>query len=73
MSRHLKVLLDAELVSDERDPTDARVRLFRLRPEGIDASAAWIQAIQQQWQRNLASFARHVVERTGTAAGEDGS
>lgn len=70
MSRHLKVLLDAGLVSDERGRTDARIRLFRLRPEGIDDSAAWIEAIQQHWQRNLASFARHVVTRGDAEGGE---
>ena len=33
MSRHLRVLLDAGVVVDERVVTDARVRVFRLRPD----------------------------------------
>ncbi len=70
MSRHLKVLLDAGLVVDERGSTDARVRMFRLRPDEIDASAEWIARISQHWQTNLASFARHVVDETSHARGE---
>ena len=32
MSRHLRILLRAGMVVDERVPDDARVRVFRLRP-----------------------------------------
>ena len=35
MSRHLRVLLQAGIVTDERVPEDARVRVFRLRPARI--------------------------------------
>jgi DNA-binding transcriptional ArsR family regulator len=42
MSRHLKVLLSAGIVDDERSPADARVRLFFLRNESIATLQAWL-------------------------------
>jgi DNA-binding transcriptional ArsR family regulator len=42
MSRHLRVLLLAGIVDDERSPTDARVRLFFLRKEPIGRLQAWL-------------------------------
>jgi DNA-binding transcriptional ArsR family regulator len=42
MSRHLRVLLNAGLVDDERSPTDARVRLFFLRKESIATLQSWL-------------------------------
>ena len=40
MSRHLRVLLRAGVVADERRPEDARLRVFRLRPESMVAMQA---------------------------------
>jgi DNA-binding transcriptional ArsR family regulator len=42
MSRHLRVLLAAGIVDDERSPVDARVRLFFLRRETIGALQTWL-------------------------------
>jgi DNA-binding transcriptional ArsR family regulator len=42
MSRHLRILLNAGLVDDERSPTDARVRLFFLRKESLATLQAWL-------------------------------
>ena len=39
MSRHLRVLLDAGVVADERPSNDARTRVFRLRPESMSSGA----------------------------------
>ena len=60
MSRHLRVLLEAGLVADERSPDDARVRVFRIRPEGFDATVQWWADVQAHWQLTLASYAEHV-------------
>jgi DNA-binding transcriptional ArsR family regulator len=64
MSRHLRVLLEAGLIADERDPDDARVRIFRIRPEGFDATAAWWRSVQAHWERTLSSYADHVESRS---------
>jgi DNA-binding transcriptional ArsR family regulator len=60
MSKHLRVLLDAGLVTDARVPDDARVRMFRLRPESVVPLRAWLDQLQAQWDEQLASFKRHV-------------
>ncbi|HLS45482.1 MAG TPA: metalloregulator ArsR/SmtB family transcription factor [Ornithinicoccus sp.] len=60
MSRHLRTLLRAELITDERGSHDARVRMFRLHPEGLAATTAWLDQVQAHWRSNLASFKAHV-------------
>ena len=60
MSKHLRVLLRAGVVDDERSPEDARVRLFRLRPESVVGLRAWLDQLQATWDEQLRSFKRHV-------------
>ena len=63
MSRHLRILLEAGLVADERVPTDARLRVFRLRPEPLAALRAWLDQLQALWDEQLGAFKRHVEKR----------
>jgi DNA-binding transcriptional ArsR family regulator len=63
MSKHLKVLLRAGLVSDERTPEDARARVFRLRTESVDALSAWLEQLRACWEQQLGSFKRHVERK----------
>jgi len=63
MSRHLRVLLTAGIVADERPAQDARARVFRLRPESIVAVQAWLDQLQAHGDEQLASFKRHVERR----------
>jgi DNA-binding transcriptional ArsR family regulator len=60
MSKHLRVLLRAGIVRDERSPHDARVRVFRLRPESVVGLRAWLDQLQAQWDEQLQSFKQHV-------------
>jgi DNA-binding transcriptional ArsR family regulator len=60
MSKHLRVLLRAGIVADERLDDDARVRMFRLRAESVVAVRAWLDQLQAHWDEQLASFRRHV-------------
>jgi DNA-binding transcriptional ArsR family regulator len=64
MSKHLRVLLEAGVVVDERRDEDARVRVFRLRPESVVAVRAWLDQIQAHWDEQLGSFKAH-IERKG--------
>ncbi len=66
MSRHLRVLLEAGIVADERPAQDARGRVFRLRPESIVAVQAWLDQLQAHGDEQLASFKRHVEGRGTT-------
>jgi DNA-binding transcriptional ArsR family regulator len=63
MSRHLKVLLTAGLVADERVKDDARMRFFKLEPEGIAAAQAYLDQLQMEWRTQLKSFKRHVEDK----------
>lgn len=60
MSRHLRVLLDAGIVADERVQHDARVRLFRLRPQSVVALRVWVDQLPAEWDHQLGSFKDHV-------------
>jgi DNA-binding transcriptional ArsR family regulator len=63
MSRHLRILLEAGFVSDERVPDDARLRVFRLRPEPVAALQSWLDQLQAHWNEQLGAFKRHVEEK----------
>ena len=63
LSRHLKLLLDASIITDERIPEDARVRLFRLRPESLTAVQAYLDQLHAEWRNQLESFKYHVEDR----------
>jgi DNA-binding transcriptional ArsR family regulator len=62
MSRHLRVLLQAEIVRDERVPEDARARVFRLRPESLVGVRAWLDQVQAHWSEQLGAFKHHVEQ-----------
>jgi DNA-binding transcriptional ArsR family regulator len=64
MSRHLRVLLQAGVVADERPVEDARLRVFRLRSESMASLQSWLDQIQAHWDEQLQAFKRHVEERS---------
>jgi DNA-binding transcriptional ArsR family regulator len=64
MSRHLRVLLEAGIVADERPSEDARTRVFWLRPEAITPLRDWLDELQAAGDEQLASFKRHVEGRS---------
>jgi len=64
MSKHLRILLEVGLVSDERDPADARARIFRLQPERVMAVRAWLDQLQAHWNEQLGAFKRHAEKRS---------
>jgi DNA-binding transcriptional ArsR family regulator len=63
VSRHLRLLLQAGIVADERPRDDARVRMFRLRPESMVALQSWLDQLRAHWIEQLTSFQRHVERR----------
>ncbi|HUK01309.1 MAG TPA: metalloregulator ArsR/SmtB family transcription factor [Steroidobacteraceae bacterium] len=60
MSRHLKTLRRSGLVDEARDEFDARVRIYRLRPEPLAGLNAWLQASEARWVAQLASLKTHL-------------
>jgi DNA-binding transcriptional ArsR family regulator len=45
VSRHLRVLLSAAVIADERLDSDARARVFRVRPESLESARAWLDSV----------------------------
>ncbi len=62
-SKHLKVLLEAGLATDERVASDARVRVFHLRREAITDIESWLDELKASWDERLASFKHHVESK----------
>jgi DNA-binding transcriptional ArsR family regulator len=60
MSRHLRLLLQHGLITDQRNRDDARVRIFSLDPDGLTRCQAWLDQVQAHWRTNLGSFKRYV-------------
>ena len=60
MSRHLRVLRDAQLVDEEHPQFDARVRIISLRTKPMDALKAWLADAETGWSDQLAAFKAHV-------------
>jgi DNA-binding transcriptional ArsR family regulator len=63
MSRHLRVLRRRGLIEEERVEEDARVRVYRLRPERFDELRAWLKQVEAFWGDQLDAFKEH-AERT---------
>ncbi len=67
MSRHLRVLRASGLVkvdvAEEQVEQDARLRVYRLRPEPFVDLQVWLEQVQAFWTDQLEAFKAH-VERT---------
>jgi DNA-binding transcriptional ArsR family regulator len=65
MSRHLRVLRASGLVEvkGEQFEQDARLRVYRLRPEPFVALQDWLDQVQAFWTDQLDAFKAH-IERT---------
>ena len=68
MSRHLRVLRRCGLVEGGGVDDDARVRLYRLRPEPFAGLRAWLGAVEGFWSGQLAAFKTHVERERGRRA-----
>jgi DNA-binding transcriptional ArsR family regulator len=70
MSRHLRVLRKTGLVEEEGLDDDARVRVYRLRPERFAAIRDWLDEVEGYWSDQLAAFKAHAErgKRRGAAA-----
>ncbi len=59
ISKHLRVLRDAAMVTEERH---GRERLYRLRPETLRDVADWIEGYRSFWRSNLDGLKRYLEE-----------
>jgi DNA-binding transcriptional ArsR family regulator len=65
MSRHLRVLRSAGLVTVETPEHDARERLYQLRPDHFVALGAWLDQLQAFWSEQLGAFKQHAEKQAG--------
>src|SRR4051812_19984695 len=59
VSKHLRVLRDAGLVSVR---TDAQRRIYGVRPEPLAELDAWLQPYRRLWNARLDALERHLDE-----------
>ncbi len=59
ISQHLRVLLDAGLVTERRR---GRERRYRVRPEGLDEVCDWLSRHRRFWHERLARLKAHLAE-----------
>ncbi|HEY4345145.1 MAG TPA: metalloregulator ArsR/SmtB family transcription factor [Parvibaculum sp.] len=64
MSRHLRILRASGLIEETEVPGDARVRLYRLRPEQFANLQSWLEEVQGFWAGQLDAFKAHVERKT---------
>jgi DNA-binding transcriptional ArsR family regulator len=63
LSRHLRLLRAEGLVEEERRGDDARVHVYRLRPEPFRGLRRWLDDVERFWAGQLGAFKEH-AERT---------
>jgi DNA-binding transcriptional ArsR family regulator len=60
VSKHLRVLREAGLVETVRLSEDARLRLYRLRPQPLRELQRWLETF---WQGRLDEFSEYAREQ----------
>jgi len=63
MSQHLRVLRRSGLVEGGGLDEDARVRVYRLRPEALAKLRRWLAEVEQFWGAELDGFKEHAERR----------
>jgi DNA-binding transcriptional ArsR family regulator len=59
VSKHLRVLREARLVSEQRQ---GRERFYALEPLPLQRVAGWVEGYRSFWQRNLDHLKRYLEE-----------
>jgi DNA-binding transcriptional ArsR family regulator len=60
MSRHLRALRTTGIVEESHPEFDARVRIYRLKPEPMAQLKTWLDDTERLWAQQLAAFKAHV-------------
>ncbi len=59
ISKHLRVLREARLVSEERV---GRERMYQLEARSLQSVAGWVEGYRGFWQQNLTRLKRYLEE-----------
>lgn len=68
VSRHLRILRDAGLVSVR---TEAQRRIYSLRPRGLAELDAWLERYRRYWADHLDALEQHLADVHGTSERTD--
>lgn len=63
MSRHLKILRKAGLVTESELEDDARVRMYRLEQAPFAELKDWLVEVEGYWTDQLAAFKAHAEKK----------
>jgi DNA-binding transcriptional ArsR family regulator len=63
MSRHLRILKSSGLIEETHVEADARVRLYRLKPEPFLTLQSWLDEVQSFWAGQLDAFKAHAESK----------
>jgi DNA-binding transcriptional ArsR family regulator len=63
MSRHLRVLRKAGLVSESEPDHDARVRMYRLERQRFAELRGWLDEVEAYWGEQLGAFKAYAEKR----------
>jgi len=69
ISQHLKVLKDADLVSERRE---GRQRLYQLHPKPLRAVVSWVDEFESLWSARFDALARYLDRKHGRGGGRGG-
>lgn len=61
VSKHLKVLEKAQLITRHKD---GRIHRFTVNPSPIDSAKSWIETYQRFWEQQLDSLADYLEKTT---------
>jgi DNA-binding transcriptional ArsR family regulator len=59
ISKHLRVLREARLVSEHRN---GRERVYQLRPAPLQTVVGWVEGYRSFWQQNLTQLKRYLED-----------
>ena len=62
VSKHLRVLRKARLVTERRE---GRNRVYQLTPSPLHGIDAWIESYRVLWENNLLNLKRHLESGSG--------
>lgn len=65
MSRHLRILHKSGLVTESPVDDDARIRMYRLRPQPFREVRSWLEDVEAFWGIQLDTFKAHVEAKYG--------
>jgi DNA-binding transcriptional ArsR family regulator len=60
ISQHLKILRQADLVSERRD---GRQRIYHLQPKPLEEVWSWVEEFQSVWSARLDALEKHLDKK----------